>query len=127
MKMVLSIALVALLSGCATANPRTRSNGDLSGHWEGFLVRNGLREPVSLELTQASSAWDGRFSARNNFVRVEDVRVTGNNVHFDLPGEGSFDGTVAGDSIAGSVSGDVNASLSLKRFDQGWTPYPMGP
>ena len=127
MRTVLSIALVGLLSACATVTPRTRSDGELSGHWEGFLLRNGLREPVSLELTQASSAWDGRFSARNNFVQVEDVRVTGSNVHFELPGEGSFDGTIAGDTIAGSVTGDVNGSLSLKRFDQGWTPYPMGP
>ena len=127
MRTALSIALVALLGACATVSPRARNDGELSGHWEGFLLRNGLREPVALELAQASSAWDGRFSARNNFVHLEDVRVTGNEVHFELPGEGSFDGTVAGDLMAGSVSGDVNGSLSLRRFDQGWTPYPMGP
>ena len=81
---------------------------------------------MSLELTEASSIWDGRFSAGDNAVPLESVRVSGSNVHFELPNEGAFDGDVAGDKMAGSVSGPVSGSFNLTRLDP-WTPYPFGP
>jgi hypothetical protein len=126
MKTVLSIAFVAFLAACAGAAPRPQTEGEPHGRWQGYLLRNGLREPVSLELTEASSVWDGKFSAGDNSVPLEGVRVSGNNVHFELPGEGSFDGAVAGNSMAGSVNGPVSGSFSLTRTDP-WTPYFLGP
>jgi hypothetical protein len=127
MKTARSIVLVALLAGCAGVPSRASRDGDVSGHWEGFLLRNGLREPASVDLMEASSSWQARFGAGDNSVRLEDVRVSGSNVHFELPGEASFDGTVAGDRMAGSVSGPVNGSFSLTRVDPSSYPYFLGP
>ena len=127
MRTALSIGFVALLAACAGAAPRPQSEGALHGRWEGFLLRNGVREPLSVEVTEAGSVWDRRLGAGDNFVPLEGVRVSGNNVHFELAGEGSFDGAVAGDSMAGSVSGPASGSFSLTRTEQTWTPCFLGP
>jgi hypothetical protein len=131
MRTAFSIGIVAFLTACSGAAPRPQSEGAPQGRWQGFLLRNGLREPVSVELTEASSAWDGRLSAGDNSVPLAGVRVSGNNVHFELPGEGVFDGAVAGNSMAGSVSGPLSGSFSLLRIDQTnatWKPdFILGP
>jgi hypothetical protein len=46
-------------------------------------------------------------------------------VHFELPGEGTFEGTVAGDSMAGSISGGANGSFALKRRDANEPPWTI--
>jgi hypothetical protein len=127
MKTILSIAIAALLGACAGMAPRAQASRE---RWQGFLLRNGLREPVSLELTEAGSAWDGRLSAGDNYVPLEAVRVSGSSVHFELAGAGIFDGSVAGNSMAGSVSGPVKGSFALTRVDETISqtgPYFLGP
>ena len=74
--------------------------------------------------------WRGRFSAGDNTVALQDVRVTATSVHFELPGEGTFEGAVAGDSMAGSISGANTGSFALERHDANeprWEIYPRGP
>ncbi len=127
MRAALSIGFVVLLAACAGAAPRPQGEGALHGRWQGFVLRNGLREPVSIELREKSSAWDGQLSAGDNSVPLESVRFSGNNVHFEVSGEGVFDGVVTGNSMAGSVSGPVSGSFSLSRIDETWTPYFLGP
>ena len=68
------------------------------------MLRNGLQVPIAVELAEASADWTGRLRVGNSSVPLEHVRVTGLGVHFELPGEGAFDGTVAGNWMAGSVS-----------------------
>jgi hypothetical protein len=127
MKTAFLIGIVAFLAGCAGATPRPRNESEPEGRWQGYFQRNGLRQPMALELTQASSMWDGRFSAGENAVVLESVRVSGKNVHFEVPGEAAtFDGAVAGDKMEGSVSGPVSGSFNLTRLEP-WTPYPFGP
>jgi len=127
MKAALSIGVVLLLAGCAGAAPRPQNDGAPYGRWEGFLLRNGIREPVSVELSAATGLGDGRLSAGDNAVPLEGLRISGNNVHFEVAGEGSFDGAVAGNSMAGSVSGPVSGSFELTHVNTGWTPYFLGP
>ena len=127
MKAAFSIGLVALLAGCAGAAPRPQNDGAPYGRWEGFLLRNGASEPVSVELSQASSLGDGRLRAGDNAVPLQGVRISGNNVHFEVAGEGAFDGEVAGNSMAGSVSGPVSGSFSLTHVEETWRPYFLGP
>jgi hypothetical protein len=127
MKIALSIASVVFLAACAGAAPRPQGESGLHGQWRGFVLRNGFREPVSVELRERSSVWDGRLSAGDNAVALESVRVSGNNVHFEVPGEGAFDGAAAENTMAGSVSGPVSGSFSLTRVDRDWSPYPSGP
>ena len=127
MRTALSIGFVVVLAACAGASPRPQGEETVGGRWQGVYLHDGIREPVAVELAADGSVWDGRFSTRDNSVALESVRVTGAAVHFELPGEGIFDGSAAGDTLAGSVSGPVSGSISLKRTDEDWTPYPFGP
>src|SRR2546430_12677345 len=67
------------------------------------------------ELSAQDRDWRGRFSAGDNSVPLQDLRVTTNSVHFELPGEGTFEGAVAGDSMAGSISGGATGSFARER------------
>jgi hypothetical protein len=119
------IGSIGLLAACAGASPRPSSNEAVAGRWQGVLLRNGLREPVSIELSAQDRGWRGRFSAGDNFVPLQDVRVTATSVHFELPGEGTFEGAIAGDSMAGSISGGANGSFTLKRRDANEPPWTI--
>ncbi|HYV67925.1 MAG TPA: hypothetical protein VE964_16920 [Myxococcales bacterium] len=127
MKTAFSIGIVAFLAACAGATPRPQNESDPEGRWQGYFSHNGLRQPMALELSQASSAWDGRFATGDNAVSLESVRVSGRSVHFEVPAEAAtFDGAVDGNKMEGSVSGPVSGSFNLTRSDS-WTPYPFGP
>ncbi len=127
MKTALSMGFVVLVAACAGASPRPQGEEALQGRWQGVFLHDGIREAVAVELAEDGSVWDGRFSTRDNSTTLESVRVRGSNVHFELPGEGIFDGSAAGDTLAGSVSGPVSGSFSLKRTNEDWNPYPFGP
>jgi len=126
MRIAMSIGFAALLAGCAGAASRPQSEG-AQGSWQGFLLRDGVRQSMSVELADRGSEWDGRFFAGKSSGRLQSVRVEGNNVHFEAPGEGVFDGAVAEGAMAGSVSGPADGSFSFTRSDPDWNPYPSGP
>jgi hypothetical protein len=119
------IGSVILVAACAGASPRPDSSEAVAGRWQGVLLRNGLREPIAVELSAQNRDWRGRFSGGDNFVPLQDVRVMATSVHFELPGEGTFEGTVAGDSMAGSISGGANGSFALKRRDANEPPWTI--
>ena len=100
MKTALSIGMLTMAAACAGMGPRPQADAMFSGRWQGFLLRDGLRAPVEIQLSETSNEWSGRFSAGDNSVRLERVRVKGHDVHFELAGAGVFDGSVAGDSMA---------------------------
>jgi len=97
-------ALMAMAAGCAGISARAQAGSSVSERWQGFMLRNGLQVPIAVELAHASADWTGRLRVGNSSMALERVRVTGVGVHFELPGEGDFDGTVAGDWMAGAVS-----------------------
>jgi hypothetical protein len=124
------IGSIVLLAGCAGAQSHPWNDEPVSGHWRGVLSSNGARAPIAVELSAEDRDWRGSFSAGVGSVPLQDVRVTATSVHFELPGEGTFDGAVVGDSIAGSISGAGNGSFTLKRSEASeprWTPYLFGP
>ena len=130
MRIPLLIGSIVLLAACAGASPRAKTDEGVSGRWRGVVLRNGLRAPIAVELSQQDRGWRGRFSAGDNTVALQDVRVTATSVHFELPGEGTFEGAVAGDSMAGSISGANTGSFALERHDANepsWEIYPQGP
>ena len=126
MRTALSIGIVVLLAACAGGAPRPTGEATLAGRWQGYMLRNGARESVSVELAESSTAWEGRLSTSDHSVPLSSVRVSGSNVHFESPVDGVFEGEGDGDSLQGSVSGPENGSFSLKRGQQ-WSPYPFGP
>ena len=129
MKNAILIGMLTMATACAGMNPRSQAEPMFSGRWQGFLLRSGLRAPVEVQLSETSGEWTGRFSAGDNAVPLERVLVKGNAVHFELPGAGVFDGSVAGDSMAGSVSGALGGSFFLRREDTiPWSlDFMMGP
>jgi hypothetical protein len=86
-----------------------------AGLWMGFVQQKGTREPMTLELSDANNTWDGAYVVGGVSTPVDNLRVTGKDVHFDLPGQGTFDGTIAGDRLAGKVSGPGQGSFELTR------------
>jgi len=116
MKKGMLIGLMAVAAGCAGMSPRAQASSAVSQRWQGFMLRNGLQVPIAVELAEARADWSGRLRVGNSSLPLEHVRVTGIGVHFELPGEGSFDGTVAGNWMAGSVSGSAApGSFALAR------------
>jgi hypothetical protein len=108
--------LMAIAAGCAGVSSRAQASTAPSERWQGILLRNGLQFPIAVELAETSVDATGRFRVGNSSLPIEHVRLTGGGVHFELPGEGVFDGTVAGDSMAGSVSGAAaRGSFTLTR------------
>src|SRR5213082_3156351 len=86
------------------------------GRWQGYLLHDGLREAILVNLDAVGSGWRGTFSEGDNALPLQEVKVDeSGGVHFELQGKGSFDGSVAGDAMAGSVSGPSTGSFALSR------------
>jgi hypothetical protein len=108
--------LMAMAVGCAGLSTRAQGGTALSQRWQGFMLRSGLQVPIAVELGEASADWTGRLRVGNSSLPIDHVRVTELGVHFELPGEGIFDGTVAGNRMAGSVSGSsMQGAFALTR------------
>jgi len=122
MKIATLVGLMTLATGVAGTSSPARAERTLAGRWQGSLLRDGRQVAISVDLDGANRNWSGRLSVDEMSTPLEGVRVTPIGVHFEVPGEGIFDGTVAGDSMAGSVSGSAAAgSFSLARETQ--SPY----
>jgi len=116
MKMSMLIGLLTLGAGLAGVSAPAHAESGIAGRWQGVLLRNGLQVPISLELNGANQDLSGQLRAEDNSAPIRSGRATATGVHFEVPGAGIFDGTVAGDSMAGSVSGAAAAgSFSLAR------------
>ena len=109
MKKLILIGMMTLVSACAGMTRQVSKSESSAQRWDGVVLRNGLQVPVVVELARAATDWTGQLRIGGSSMALEHVRVTPVAVHFELPGEGVFDGTVAGNSMAGSVSG-ANAS-----------------
>ena len=121
--------LIGLLAAIGSAGLGLPAQAGVPERWQGFLLRDGLRVPIAVELAATGAEWTGRFRAGNVSSPLEHVRMTGVGVHFEIPGEGAFDGTVAGDLMAGSLSGSgAPGSFALAReVEEPFAVYPSGP
>jgi hypothetical protein len=133
MKRFLLIVPLSLAAACASISAgshpfASRAGAAPGGHWQGYLLHDGLREPVQVDLDSAAGSWTGTYSAGDNAVPLQSVKFDESGaVHFELQGKGSFDGAVAGDTMAGTVSGSSSGSFALSR-DPGfvWDPGMFG-
>jgi len=109
------IAVSILAAGLGLNMPAHAGSG-IAGRWQGVLLRDGVRVPIQVELNGIDRDLSGRLQAGEAFKPIQAVRTTLTSVHFEVPGEGIFDGTVAQDSMAGSISGAAaTGSFSLSR------------
>ena len=128
--LILSLFLAA---GCASISAGSQpfaSQADAApgGHWQGYLLHDGFRDWIHVDLDSAGGAWTGTYSEGNHAVPLQAVKFDeGGAVHFELQGKGAFDGAVAGDTMAGTVSGPSTGSFALSR-DPGvvWDPGFFG-
>jgi hypothetical protein len=121
MKISMLIGLMTFGAGVAGMSSAAHAESGHAGRWQGSLLRDGRQVAIAVELGGGSPA-SGLLRVNDSSAPLQEVRTTLTGIHFEVPGEGVFDGTVAGDSMAGSVSGPTTGSFSLARE----TPSPFG-
>jgi hypothetical protein len=104
MKKQILIGTMMLFSACAGTKSQI-PDGGMSERWRGYVLRDGLQVPVVIDLARTGGDRMSRLWVGDRSVPLEHVRITPLGVHFDVPGEGTFDGSVAGDQMAGFISG----------------------
>jgi len=127
-RMLMGLMVVAV--GCAGLSERALAGNSVPERWHGFMLRDGLRVPILLDVATDGAGPTGQFRVGETSFPVERMRVGGFDVHFELPGGFVFDGTMAGTAIAGSVSGtQAHGSFTLAREDTPFADpiYPSGP
>src|SRR5262249_39325628 len=127
--MLSSIPLVLLVGVVAARDTPTEvSPTSITGHWEGELVRQGARLPVSFDFSTGATGVTGTFTSltqRAMEFPLDKVTITGRTVHFTL-GEGSlvFDGRLEGESLDGTLrEEDAPGEFALRRMRPRPQPY----
>jgi hypothetical protein len=116
MKRSLLIISLSLAAGCAGIASRPQADVAPGGHWQGYLLHDGLRAPIAVALDEVGTGWTGTYSEGGNALQLTAVKVDQRgHVHFELENSVAFDGAVAGDSMAGTVTGPSAGSFSLSR------------
>jgi hypothetical protein len=116
MKMSMLSGLLIFGAAVAAMSAPAHAQNGIAGQWRGVLLRDGLQVPISMDLAGANQQLSGQLQVEDSLAPIESARASAAAVHFEVPGAGIFDGTVAGDSMAGSVSGTAaSGSFSLTR------------
>jgi hypothetical protein len=125
-RLVLAVSLSSAVA-CAGMASRPQADVDPAGHWNGYVLHDGMRAPILVLLDGDGGGWKGTFTDGDSSVPLSMVRVNnGGSVHFEVQGSVAFDGSVTGNSMAGTVSGSSAGSFALDRKPD-WDPYPNGP
>ena len=103
---------VALVSVLATVMPLAAQAVDAAGHWEGSIETPGQALVVMVDLAEDDGAWTGTIdipAQGANGLPLSDVSVDTDSgaVRFTMqgvPGEPTFEGTLAGGEISGEFS-----------------------
>src|SRR4051812_34065177 len=116
MKRSLLIISLSLAAGCAGLASRPEADLAPRGHWEGYVLHDGLRAPIVVALSDIGTGWTGTYSEGGNAVQLTAVQFDPRgHVHFEVENRIAFDGAVAGDSMAGTVFGPSAGSFALNR------------
>ncbi len=103
---------VALIAVLATVMPLAAQTVDAAGHWEGSIETPGQALVVMVDLAETDGTWSGTIdipAQGADGLPLSDVSVDadGGAVRFTIqgvPGEPTFEGTLAGGEIAGEFS-----------------------
>jgi len=106
--------------------PAFAQNDVPAGLWDGTLVRNGAQTPIVLRLSEQSDVWSGRLQIDGASSPLDGLRVADDNIHFELPGQGAFDGTFSGTRMTGSVSGSGTAGSFMLTLEESRNDDPAG-
>lgn len=105
-------APVAVASLVAAATPLAAQTDDAAGHWEGSIEAPGQPLVVMVDLAETDGAWSGTIdipAQGANDLPLSDLNVDVDSgaVRFTIsgvPGEPTFEGTLAGGEITGEFS-----------------------
>jgi pimeloyl-ACP methyl ester carboxylesterase len=110
-----------LLSLLLAAAPATQP-ANPAGHWEGAVALPGAPLNVKIDLTLLALAWKGTIDIPQQNatgLALDPITVAGDAVRFTIagvPGDPTFDGKIAGDSITGTFTqGPLSLPFSLTR------------
>jgi CubicO group peptidase (beta-lactamase class C family) len=121
-KPALVLALTLLLVGAGFGAPASAADGDAAGHWTGSIRVPGQELELDVDLRSGPDGWSGDVTipaqgARD--VALAGVGVEGDRVRFAIPGvpgDPTFEGTLAGDVIEGDFTqGGQTFPFSLTR------------
>jgi hypothetical protein len=116
MQRSLLIVSLSLAAGCAGIASRPEADVAPRGHWEGYLLHDGLRAPIAVALNDIGTGWTGTYTEGGNSLQLTAVQFDqGGHVHFELENRIAFDGALAGDTMAGTVTGASPGSFALSR------------
>jgi hypothetical protein len=116
MRLALSAAAFALLAPCAFS----QSAASAAGHWDGSLAVPGHEIKFLVDLAQDENhAWKGVIAIPEQGLKefpLSSISVENGRVKFEMkgvPGDPSFDGALAGQSISGNFT-QGGATLTFK-------------
>lgn len=92
-----------------------QTNNGPAGMWKGTVDRNGAQAPIVVRFAQKKGLWKGRADVDGSASPLTKVQVSGDHVRFTVKGQGTFDGTLAQDSLTGSIA-------ASKKGKKGKTP-----
>lgn len=105
-----TVVPVAVTSVLATVGPLGAQVVDPSGHWEGAIEAPGQPLVVIVDLEESDGTWSGTIdipAQGASDLPLTGVSVDGETVRFTIngvPGEPTFEGTLAGGEISGEFS-----------------------
>jgi hypothetical protein len=103
------------------------SEAQFVGHWEGTMVREGVRLQVSFDFTNAGGQPKGTFTSLTQKAMefpLDALTINGNSLHFVLGGSIVFDGKLSADLITGTFIDDgAKGNFTLHRAIPKPFPY----
>ena len=122
MKNTLVARVFTLLVFLLAASVFSAGQQSIEGHWEGALIREEARLPVSFDFTTGDTGPQVRFNSptqRAIGIPIQKVRFSPPKIHMELVGDATtivFDGELAGETIAGQFrENDAQGTFSLRR------------
>jgi len=113
------LAVLTLFFFCSTS---LTAQTLVAGEWEGFIALPGMNLGIAVHFGGTNDSLQATIDIPMQMAKglpLRNVRAALPSVHFELPagpGLALFDGTAAGDSIAGDFrQGSVSARFSLRR------------
>jgi uncharacterized protein len=123
------IKILLLVTLLVSACIKPANSGTLTGRWEGTIGVDGRTKPMRIDFYGQPGNWHaltGRADAPDSSIPLMNVQYQNPSISFELndgPARLTFQGTLAGDTIKGTLrGGEGELSLQLKRT--GDAPVP---